>query len=278
MVFPFLGMAQINVHNDSIKDSETTKNIRIEKRKQARKNLTDRFRIGLYTTNSSINSSIRFELPSSLVSFQIDLEDHLGLDDKKMIYFGTIVYRITPKSGINALYYSLNRKSTIVLNRDIIFLGDTIHKDEVLETYMNTSIYSIGYIFSILTDQKSFLGAFINLYIATARIGISSKLFEYQNSAQYFAATPNIGFIASFKLTRWMSLSGGLGLFFLNTPDWGGTFHDAQIVLDVFPVKYVGLSIGYQVFDLKGEFVEQNYNAYLNYNINGPTFGLKFIF
>ena len=271
-------MAQLNVSNNSSRLNKTTKNVRKEKRKLARKELPARFRIGLYATNSDINSSIRFELPSSLVSIQIDLEEHLGLDNKRMIYYGTAVYRLTPRSGINAMYYQLNRKKTHQLSRDIIFLGDTLHRDDVIEAYMNTSIMSIGYIFSILTDQKSFLGAFINLYIVTARTGISSKLFEIQESSQYFAATPNIGFLASFEILNWLTLSGAMGVFFLNTPDWSGAFHDAQVTLDFFPIKYVGISVGYQVFDVKGEYPEKNYTAYVNYNLKGPTLGLKFTF
>ena len=69
-----------------------------------------------------------------------------------------------------------------------------------------------------------------------------------------------------------------MGIFFLNTTDWSGTFHDAQIVLDVHPTEWLGLSIGYQVFDIKGKFPEKNYTAYVNYNLKGPTLGLKFTF
>lgn len=275
---PMLIRAQNNVSNKSTRLNKGLKNVRKEKRKLARKEMSDHFRIGLYGTYAFINSSARFEGPNSILSVNIDLEEHLGLTNEKMIYYGTFVYRFTPRSGINVMYYQLNRHKDQILDTDIIFLGDTIPKGNVLGGFMNTSIASIGYVFSIITDEHSFLGAFINVYFANVKVGINSDVFEIKKSTQYYAATPNFGIIASFKLKQWMSISAGIAFFFLSTEDWSGSFQDLQVTADFYPTKWLGLSIGYQSFNIQGTFPEEKFTAHLKYSIQGPAFGLKFTF
>jgi hypothetical protein len=265
IALPILNIAQSKVSSTSVRLNSNKKKIRKESRK-------------LYGTDAFINSSARFEGPNSILSVNIDLEEHLGLRSEKMIYYGTFVYRFTPRSGINAMYYSLNRNTDRILKEDIIFLGDTIPKGIVVSAYMNTSIISIGYLFSIIADENSFFGAFVNVYLANIKVGISSDVFEVKRSTQYYAATPNFGLLASFKLKQWMSISGGIGFFFLDTEDWSAAFQDLQITADFFPVKWLGLSVGYQAFDIRGTFQENKYTAHLNYSIKGPAFGIKFRF
>jgi hypothetical protein len=276
--FPVLIMAQSTISNNSSRLNTNKKKIRKETRKKARKEMPERFRIGLYGTYAFINSSARFEGPNSILSINIDLEEHLGLVSEKMIYYGTFVYHITPRSGINAMYYSLNREKDHVLDRDIIFLDDTIPKGQVLGAFMNTSIVSLGYIFSIIADENSFLGAFVNLYFANVKVGVNSDVLNVKKSSQYYAATPNFGVLANFKLKEWMSISGGIGFFFLDTEDWKGSFQDLQITADFSPQKWLGLSIGYQSFSIQGTFPQDNYTAHLNYSLMGPAFGIKFKF
>jgi hypothetical protein len=271
-------MAQTDISNDSIQLDTSKHKIRKEDRKKARNEMTDHFRIGLYGTYAYINSVARFDSPSGILSVNIDLEEHLGLTSKKMIYYGTFVYRFTPRSGINGMYYSLNRRKDHILETDMIFLGDTIPKGELVSAFMNISVISFGYMFSIITDERAFLGAFLNIYVAKIKVGVRSEPFEINKSSELFVAAPNIGIVTSFKLKKWMSISGGIGIFFLNTEDWSGSLQDLQITLDFLPVKWLGLSAGYQAFDIRGSFPQEKFTSNLTYSLHGPTFGLRFTF
>ena len=278
LFWPLFIAAQNTTSIDSTGLDKKAREIRKEQRQLAREQFSQQFIISLYAANAFINSSIRFEGPNSILSAQIDLEKHLGLSDNKMVYNGIFIYRITPRSGINVMYYKLNRRRDHILDRDIIFLGDTLKKGQVIGGYLNTSIVSFGYLLSILTEDKAFFGAFVNIYIAKITAGVNSELFNLRRSARYNAATPNFGIVASFELKKWLSISGGIGIFFMNTRYWSATFHDLQIMANLYPTKWLGLSIGYQVFDVKGSFPEEKFTTYINYNIRGPAVGLKFRF
>jgi hypothetical protein len=204
-----------------------------EKRKLARKQLTQHFNIGANATYTFVNSSARFEGKNSILSAQINLEKHLGLADKKWVYTGFFIYRITPRSGINGNYYQLNRKVDKITANDIIFMDDTIQKGTVVSSYFNTRIASFGYLFSILTDQNAHLALFINFYFAQIKLGVHAESIKVND----------------------------LGIF--------GEF---------YPAKWIGLNIGYKVFNVSVKFPEENYNVYIDYNLRGPSAGIRFRF
>ena len=89
---------------------------------------------------------------------------------------------------------------------------------------------------------------------------------------------PNIGIMASFRLAKWFTLAGSFGFFYFSTEDLSGTFLDSQILAEFNPTKWLGLSIGYQVYDVTVKFQEEKYTAYLDYNLKGPSAGLRFRF
>ena len=65
---------------------------------------------------------------------------------------------------------------------------------------------------------------------------------------------------------------------FLNSYDLGGSFHDANIVLEFIPVKWFGISLGYYVLDVELDVPVERWRAYMNYKFNGPTAGIWFRF
>ncbi len=79
-------------------------------------------------------------------------------------------------------------------------------------------------------------------------------------------------------LRKWLVVGGGVGMFFYNTDNISGSFYDMQAVAEFYPAKWIGLSIGYRVFDVSAKFPEENFNTYVNYNLKGPSAGLRFKF
>ncbi len=278
LLWPIYLDAQNNNTTDSTEINENKKAIRKANRKLARQEMKQHFSIGVSATYAWVNSGVRFEEKNGIFSAQIDLEQHLGLADQKWIYSGFIIYRMTPRSGFNGLYYQLNRREDYILTDDVIFMKDTIDKGTEISGYFNTKVASFGYLFSILPDPKAFLGIYLNLYLAEIKLGINAETINVKRNVTYIAATPNFGFVASFMLRKWLVVGGGVGMFFYDTKNLSGSFYDMQVVAEFYPAKWLGLSIGYRVFDVKAKFPEENYNTYINYNLRGPSAGLRFKF
>lgn len=260
---------------------KTHKEKKVEKkalRKQERKDLNQHFRIGLVGTYASLNSLVRFEGPFGLLSSQIDFERHLGLEDRKSIFSASFLYRITPRSGLYAAYYGLNRDVQYALEDDIIFLDDTIKKGIAIGGYFNTQVFSIGYLLSLIKSEKSYLGAYFNVYVINIGAGVYSEVFELDRSTGVLAPLPNFGLLAVFELKKWLSISGGVGMFFLNAEGLNGSFNDAHILVEFSPAKWVGISVGYYLFDVRVGWPVEEFRAYAEYNFSGPSLGLSFRF
>jgi hypothetical protein len=281
LLFSFFSHAQTEVASDSVENPQTRKEKKAERKEQKiveRKALTQHFRFSVAAVYASLNSTVRFEGPKGLFSTQIDFEKHVGLEDRKFIYAGTFTYRITPRSGLFASYYRLYRQNSLNLEDDIVYEGDTLKKGLLINGYFNTDVFSIGYLLSILKEEKSFFGVYFNLYVINIQAGIRSEVFEFDKSTGVLAPLPNFGFLAVFQLKKWMTLSSGLGIFFLNTNGLNGSFLDVNAVASFYPTKWLGLNIGYYIFDVKVGLPVDQLRAIASYNYGGPSFGVAFKF
>lgn len=281
LILVFFARSQTNIAKDSLEIIKHHKEKNTEQktyRKEKRKQIDQHFRIAIVGTYADINSMIRFEAPGGLISAQLDFERHLGLEEKKFIYSGSFIYRITPRSGLFALSYRLHRKSEYELKRDISFLGDTIKKGALISGYFNTQVLSIGYLLTLLETKKSFLGAYFNMYVIKVDAGVYSDVFHVNKSTGLFTPLPNFGILAIFQLKKWIALSGGVGIFFLNVDGMNGSFHDAHALIEFSPTKWLSLSFGYYLFDVDVGWPVGDFRAYAEYNFQGPSVGLNFRF
>lgn len=174
--------------------------------------------------------------------------------------------------------YGLNRSKDYELKEDIVFLGDTLHKGVLFTGYFNTQVLSIGYMLSILTSEKSFLGVYFNAYVINLNTGLRSEVFNFDKKIGIMAPLPNFGVVALFNLKKWLTVAGGVGIFFINTHGINGSFSNINVSVMFIPAKWVGFSIGYQVFDVTAGFPLDQFRAIIDYNYNGPSVGLTFSF
>ena len=256
------------------------KELRKARKKEARKEIKQHFTINVTTTYAFLETQLQFTTPQGLLSFQLGLEKNLGLEDNSWIVSTNFIYRITPRSGLFAMYYGLKRKSTFTVKEDLIFPGDTIKAGSFVAPFFNTNVISFGYLLSILHSEKSFLGVFFNLYMMDIRTGIETNINTKRNlNYKFVAPLPNFGLIMDFKFAEWFHLYGGFGIFFVNNIDGvGGSVYDMQIYANFQPAKWLGLSIGYQGFSVNVSNFVDNYKMDITYNFRGPSAGLSFKF
>ncbi len=235
-------------------------------------------RVSVIGIHSKVSSSMRLEGERGILSAQINFENHLGLEDTKNIYAVSVVTRLTPHSGLYGSFYSLNRKNTIILEEDLPIGSDTLKKDMLIDGYFNTTVFSFGYLHSILKDDKAFFGAYLNLYVIQLKAGLRSEIFDFNKSIVLFAPLPNFGVLAAFQLNRSFSIAGSLGIFFVDNKDMTGTFIDANFGVSYNPLSWVGISAGYYIFDVRVGWPVEGVVGYANYNYGGPSLGVTFQF
>jgi hypothetical protein len=158
--------------------TQTRKEIKKAKKEEERKKLKHHFILNFSTTYAFLKTQVRFITPNGLLSFQVGLEKNLKMPDRQMFFSGSMIYRITPRSGLYAMYYGLKRETTHVLNEDIYLPKDTIFAGSYVNAFFNTQVYSFGYLFSILSQEKSFLGVYFNVYLMDIGTGLKSNIIK----------------------------------------------------------------------------------------------------
>jgi hypothetical protein len=265
------------VVSDSVKDKEAKKVERQEERIQLRHS-HNRFGLKFSYVYAFLDTELSFELPHGNLNSTLSLEQNLGLPENSFFFTGSFLYRITPRSGIYAQYYGINRSENSQTTEDIIFLRDTISAGTNINVHFNSQVVSAGYLFSVLRSPNAFLGFYFNIYFMYVETGVNSDGGFINSNVKLIAPLPNLGILASFKLSKWLYFNGSVGFFSINTSSLGGSLHNFDLSLMARPIHWLGLSLSYQEFDVRMEFPSDDVNTVVDYNFRGPAVGLSFFF
>ena len=267
----------IKLSKDTLKTKESRKAEK-EKEKLELRHSHSRFSIKLDYVFATLDTKANFQIDDGIINVGLGLEDNLGLPGQKDFFTGSFSYRITPRSGIYALYYGINRETNHVTDQDYYFLDDTIPAGLSVTSFFNTQVISAGYLLSVLKDPNAFLGFYFNIYFMMLETGVYSNRNGIDAKVEFLAPLPNFGVLAAFRLTNWLYLDGSIGFFSLHIQNFGGAIHNYNVSLVFKPVRWLGLNLSYKKFDVNVNFLSDNIYTTIDYNFKGPSVGLSFIF
>jgi hypothetical protein len=268
----------LNQESDTLSKKELRKKRKADGIKML-KTKHSRFLIQYDYVFADLNTRVTFSGPNEILKISLGLENNLGLPSKASFSSLSFVYRITKRSGFYTNYYGINREKIYTAQQELVFLGDTISAGASLTTYFNTHIVSAGYIFSALTHPDAYLGFYVNLYLLYLKTGF--RTIDENKSQELVLAMPlpNFGFIGSFKLTKRLIFYGSIGVFSLNTKDYGGMINSFSIGLGIAPTRWIAVNLSYKDFNIKAyNNVDKEISAVVEYNFKGPSIGLTFKF
>ena len=186
--------------------------------------------------------------------------------------------RITPRSGIIGSYYRIHRKKIYTPKQDIPFLDKIIPKDTEVDVYFNTNVVSFGYLFTIVEDKKSYLAAYLNIYLMSLKTGVASQGITLNENVSFLAPLPNFGLVTIFKVTKWLDFRSKFGIFYLRLDDFCGKINDFSISAKFNAYKWLGINLSYKVFDVSMLFYTGEIKTIADYNFRGPALGLSLNF
>jgi len=269
----------VGVPTDTVKNKKDKKSEKEAERLTLR-NSNNRFFIKTGTVYANLNTNISFAFPDNHLIATLSLEDDFHLQSQDLFFTGSFMGRITPRSGIYFNYYGINRSEDSKTKREIIFRNDTIPINSDVKVYFNTQVVSVGYLYSVLKKPDAFLGLYFNVFFMFLDTGVSTKTYAGANDEQLklTAPLPNFGVLADFKLNKWLYLNGNIGFFSLSTQGYGGSISSYNAELLAKPVRWLGVSLGYQEFDVNIHAPLDEVTAIVDYNFRGPLAGLTFYF
>ena len=233
-----------------------------------------RFIFSLNYVYAVLDTRVSFNRPGGITSITIGLEDHLDLPRQSFFFSGSLIYRLSVRSGLYASYYGFGRSKFHRLDRDIIWKGDTIPAGTNVEAFFNVNVISAGYVYSIMTDPKAFLAAYIAVHTMIIKTGVRPGIGFADFPLDAVAPLPSIGLIFRFRLNDWFALTGNIGAFSLYVDALGGYVQNLEFAGVFRLAKWMELSLSYQKFFVQALFPEDKINTTVDYDFKGPALGV----
>ena len=252
-----------------------------EKREKAKQELKDshqRLMIGVNYVYAKLNTDLTFKLENSIFSANISLENNFKLPATRLFFTASLIYRFTPRSGLYVAYYGITRKKTFKTDKDYIFLGHTIPAGINGEAYFNTRVLSAGYLLTILHKEHAFLGAYFNVYIMNLTTGFKAAHIDLNAKLGLTLPLPSFGLAAIFPVKKWFKIHANVGYFGLSFKDLGGKISSFSLLLEFKPIKWLGLNVSYQSFDIRVYDIQDGIDFVVDYNFRGPALGVSVVF
>jgi len=246
----------------------------IEDNQEYKKNFEPSLIISGGFVNASLETAISFQGPGGFLTAKIGLEDNLGLTKSKGFFSGELLWRWTYRSGLYFNMYSIYRRKTFSVNEEFPFLNDVVPAGTSYDLHFNTNVYSIGYMYTVVSDAKSFLGAYANIYLMNISTGIRTSGERVDGKVKFLAPLPNFGLMLNFQVLKWMKLQGRFGMFYLKIDDFTGKMNDVSISSNFSINHWLGVNLGYKIFDVSVLIFQENVKTKLEYNFRGPSLGL----
>jgi len=288
IVFMVNGLfAQESSQTDSMPQDSIKKTKKIsEKDKKAEKKRLDReyiegrrWRIASSFIYASLDSYIQFNDPNGVLGVKLGLEDLLGFEKNKVIPKLDFQYSFNRRSSLYAEFYNITRSSSHDIDEDIDWGDIEVPEDVgVVDLFLNTRIWSVGYMYSFVNKPHAELSFFVNIYLLEVKTGLDVKRPNIRSRFSITAPLPSIGYRFSYEILPKVRFGGTGSLFFLQIGEYGGHISNIKLNLDYRTFKWLSTGISYSKFDLNINAQAKYFQGQIAYTYEGPGLYLQFMF
>jgi len=214
---------------------------------QADKSMPDDFqlRLGGYLLADQ-DTDIR--LSHSGIGVTMNLQDTFKLDTSAQVFRLDGYYRLSPKHSIEVAWYAIHNSSSTT--EDFVWDDLNISNQGHLNTFFNTDIYKVNYVYSFYHSDQVELGLSAGLHITKIAIGFDGS---YQSNGVdtnkkeevgVTAPLPVVGMRLNYNILPSLSVKYSVDYFFVTFEGVAGSMSDALLTLDYRVFDNFGLGIG----------------------------------
>jgi hypothetical protein len=200
-----------------------------------------RFALGGYY--ASTDTMARFDAGSG-AGVDINFEDALGMDDRKLVAEASMLWRFTERWRLDVEYFAITRRATRTLSQDISWGdADFLAGTEVDSKFRISDLRAaVGYSFFRRSDKELGLGFGLHATGLSASINGAGGGAE---AAEVLAPLPVINFYGSFALTDTWAMTTRLDWLSLSYDDYDGEIRSVAVDFLYQPWQHVGLGFGW---------------------------------
>jgi len=202
------------------------------------------------------------------IGTDIRLVDDLGFDDKKDFGEARGQIKFFGNHKFNFSYLPLKWDGDKILTETIEFDGQTYTAGTRVQSKLEMKMFKGGYEYDLIANRYGFLGFTIDVLLADTFVQLKAPALALDEKYDSTVPIPMIGLSGRVIPIKWVSLTGKIS----GLPLGGvGYILDAEASLDINPVKYVGISVGYRFLRMDLEYDDNK----ADFKLDGPFAALK---
>lgn len=215
---------------------------------QADEPLPDNFqiRLGGYLVS---DQNTEFELSKNGVGALLNLQDALNIETTAQVFRLDGYYRFTPKHRVEFSWYSINTSGQT--GNDFQWGDENISANGALDTFFDTDIYKINYVYSFYHNEDVELGISAGLHIMALDAGFEGSYYvdgnlsdSQRNATALTAPLPVVGFRVAYNIVPSVSVQYAVDYFFITYQDITGGLIDSEFTIDWRMTRHFGMGVG----------------------------------
>lgn len=231
---------------------------------------------------AGINSSLRADGANGNVGTEIDFEDDLDLSDNKTLPAIELGWRINDDWVLQGQYYSLGRRTSATLDREII-VGDTVYPvNGSVGAGFDSDVYRFTIGNLLIQSEKLEVGLGIGLHGTDFSVFIEGEGTLSGQSSRFrregrsiFAPLPTIGAFGQWEPAERLTLSGRLDWLSLTIDDYSGRLINAEAAVAYRLFKHLDAGVAYRYVDYRLRVSQDDWNGRVRYQFSGPSLFLR---
>ncbi|OHT20601.1 outer membrane beta-barrel protein [Edaphosphingomonas haloaromaticamans] len=248
--------------------------------------LQDHFWIETSAYWPRVDTSVRLSSTrSGAQGTSIDLESDLALDKHETLPAVFAGVRLGSNFSIGGEYYSLSRKGSNVISRDIVFDDITYPASARVSTKFSTDVYRLTLGYAFIRKENFELGAALGLHATRFKVRLDGETSIGDQSANvegrrhdFLAPLPTLGLFTAFEVAPRLTLNGRIDYLSLKIDDYDGRLINTQASISYRALKNVGIGATYRYVDYRVDVEKQRWTGRVSYKFKGPAVFLQFGF
>jgi hypothetical protein len=216
-----------------------------------------------------LNSTLK--IVENDIGTDLNVVDDLGFDEEKGFGEGRLQIKIFRYHKFNFSYLPLKWDGDKVIAREIQFSGQMYPAGTRVQSEMDIKLFKGGYEYEFFGGWLGFFAATIDVLVADASMQLSAPGPGIDQKEHHTVPIPMIGLNSRQHLGKYVDLTAKIsGL----PAGQYGYIYDLDGSLDINPIKYVGISLGYRFLGARAKYKDN----LLDIKLNGPFASLNIRF
>ena len=243
---------------------------------------SERFRIYLQAFSPALDTEVRLDSSNGQPGTTINFEQNLGLEDTKTVPAAGFAWRFAKRHRLRFDFFKLNRSSAAFTTSEIRF-GDQVFQAELpISSFFDTEVYSLGYGYSIIRNERAELGLIAGLSVQDIAVGLKSNrgsLAILEEESELTAPLPTFGLAGAYALNdKWLLRAVAsyfaLELGLSEEENLGGEIINLEFGIEYLAFTNLSFELRYAYFNVDAEFTNERRLTTIKYQYRGPKLGI----